>query len=177
MAEINNPVPRKKRSLSPTVKKKALRVDLTPMVDLGFLLITFFMFATVLSEPKALKLLMPKECPDCPIKVAKEKGLILILDKHNTIFSYEAMNPEATFRINSFEQIAAFRQLVAEKKQRTQAQLPNDPGLVISIKCTEEATYGNFIDIMDEMKITNAGIPVVDKVNTDEQLMLAKTLM
>jgi biopolymer transport protein ExbD len=176
MAEINTPVSKKKKSLAPVLKKKLLRVDLTPMVDLGFLLITFFMFATTLSEPRAMKLLMPKECPDCPIEVAKEKGLILILGKNNLVYSYEAMDPENSFRINSFESIRDFRNSIADKKRRTMDAMPGDARLVISIKTTDEATYGNFVDIMDEVQITNAGIPIVDKVTDDEKKMIEKTM-
>ena len=175
MSEINITSSRKKKTLSPVLKKKFPRVDLTPMVDLGFLLITFFMFATTLSEPRAMKLTMPKPCPGCDITVAQERGLVLILDKNNRVYSYEAMDPENSFRVNSFGAIEAFRKMIAEKKSKTRQLMPHDPELVISIKTTPEATNGNFVDIMDEMKINNAGIPIVDLLNDTEKQMIVKT--
>lgn len=178
MAEINAPVARKKKVRVPVLKKKLVRIDLTPMVDLGFLLITFFMFATTLAEPKAMKLTMPKDDIDTitDINVAQERGLVLILGKDNLIYSYEAKDPLNTFSINSFGSISKFRELVANKKKKALIEIPNDPELIISMKCTDDATYGNFVDMLDEMQITKAGITIVDKVNDVEQQMIAKTL-
>lgn len=178
MAEINTPVARKKKSLLPVLKKKSVRIDLTPMVDLGFLLITFFMFATTLAEPKALKLTVPSDNASVidDIEVDMERGLVLILGKNNLIYSYEAMDPLSTFSINSFGQISQFRELIANKKKKAAGQLPGDPKLVISLKSTADATYGNFVDMLDEMQITKAGITIVDKINDTEKEMIAKTM-
>lgn len=178
MAEINTPVARKKKSLLPVLKKKSVRIDLTPMVDLGFLLITFFMFATTLAEPKALKLTVPSDNASVidDIEVDMERGLVLILGKNNLIYSYEAMDPLSTFSINSFGKISQFRELIANKKKKTAGQLPDDPKLVISLKSTDDATYGNFVDMLDEMQITKAGITIVDKINDTEKEMIAKTM-
>jgi biopolymer transport protein ExbD len=172
MAEINPIHIKRKKTLAPALKKKFPRVDLTPMVDLGFLLITFFMFATTIAEPRALKLTSPKECPGCAIKVAHEKGLIILLGKDDLIYSYEAMNPEKSFRIHRFSDINGFRKMLADKKIRTRAAIPNDPELIISLKSTEDATYGNFVNMLDELQINQAGIAVIDKPDDTEKQMI-----
>jgi biopolymer transport protein ExbD len=175
MAEMNLQPRKRKKGLAPVLKKKIPRVDLTPMVDLGFLLITFFMFATTLTEPKALKLTMPNDKNiDTFIPVASEKGLILLLDKKNMVYSYEATAPLSSFRVSTLEDAAGFRALLTDKKKRTAAAIPSDPRVVISVKTTDEASYGNFISVLDEIKITDAGIPIVDKINDTEKQMMEK---
>src|SRR5215510_13346129 len=72
-------------------KRLSTRVDMTPMVDLGFLLITFFIFTTTMSSPKALNLNMPKDTKkDEELNKAKESGaLTIMLGKNNAVFFYE----------------------------------------------------------------------------------------
>src|SRR5438128_9612542 len=68
-------------------KKLSTKVDLTPMVDLGFLLITFFIFTTTMSTPKATDLFMPKESKDST-QVGLSSALTVIPIRDNKIFYY-----------------------------------------------------------------------------------------
>lgn len=130
-------------------KKLSTRVDLTPMVDLGFLLITFFIFTTTMSQPTAMKLFLPKDAdkPEDQNK-AKESGVItILLGKDDHVFYYEGQldNSASNFKSSTFKEI---RNVLLDKKARTP-----EKDLVVVLKPSEECTYRNVVDILDEMAV------------------------
>lgn len=149
-------------------KKLSTRVDLTPMVDLGFLLITFFIFTTTMSQPTAMKLFLPKDAdkPEDQNK-AKESGVItLLLGKDNNVFYYEGqLAPDGSnFKSSNFKEI---RTVLLEKKART-----NEKDLVVVLKPSSESTYKNVVDILDEMTINVLKrYALVDISPVEEQLV------
>src|SRR6476620_11206124 len=118
-------------------KKLSTRVDLTPMVDLCFLLITFFIFTTTMSQPTAMKLVLPKDTdnPEEQNK-AKESGVLTILlgDK-NTVFYYEGTlaTDGSNFKSSSFHEI---RNVIIDKKQRTK-----DEDFIVILKPGADSNY------------------------------------
>jgi biopolymer transport protein ExbD len=134
-------------------KKLSTRVDLTPMVDLGFLLITFFIFTTTMSQPTAMKLNLPKDTdnPEEQNK-AKESGtLTLLLGSNNNVFYYEGvLAPDASnFKSSSFKEI---REVITNKKSWV-IQNMKESDFVVVIKPSDGCTYKNVVDILDEMSI------------------------
>ncbi len=132
-------------------KKLSTRVDLTPMVDLGFLLITFFIFTTTMSQPTAMKLFLPKdtEKPEEQNKVKESGALTLMLGNENNIFYYEGqLAPDGSnFKSTNFKEI---RKIIIDKKRSTD---PED--FVVVIKPSPESTYKNTVDMLDEMTIND----------------------
>ena len=130
-------------------KKLSTRVDLTPMVDLGFLLITFFVFTTTMSEPAALRLYLPKdtEKPEEQNKVKNSGALTVLINKDNHVFYYEGeLLPDGSnFKSTNFKDV---RDVILEKKKNTK---PDD--FVVIIKNGPESTYKNTVDMLDEMAI------------------------
>jgi len=156
-------------------KKLSTRVDMTPMVDLGFLLITFFIFTTTMSSPKALNLNMPKDTKnEEELNKAKESGaLTIMLGKNNGVYYYEGqLLPDGSnFKSANF---ATIRDEIINKKKdviKTHVHDSNCPKIwaenkgdknscldrdfVVVIKPDEDATYRNTVDMLDEMTINN----------------------
>ncbi len=131
-------------------KKASTRVDLTPMVDLGFLLITFFIFTTTMSQPTSMNLAMPKDTdkPDEINKVKESGSLTLMLGKGNMIYYYFGNDP-ATMQTTGYKDL---RKIILDKKKST----PTDD-LFIIIKPDKDATYKNAVDVLDEMSINDIG--------------------
>ncbi|MEO8720872.1 MAG: biopolymer transporter ExbD [Ginsengibacter sp.] len=129
-------------------KKHSTRVDLTPMVDLGFLLITFFIFTTTVSQPTAMNLNMPKDTKDKNLdtKVKESGSLTLMLGKDNIIYYYYANDP-SKMQTTGYK---AVRDIILKKKKSTPAE-----DLFIIIKPDKDATYKNAVDILDEMDIND----------------------
>src|SRR6476661_4634875 len=92
MAEVQTAVLTGKKGVTKS-KKLSTRVDLTPMVDLGFLLITFFIFTTTLSEQRAMKLKLPMDDEKRTSTTAANKTLSLLLCKNNRVKYYAGDNP------------------------------------------------------------------------------------
>jgi biopolymer transport protein ExbD len=161
-------------------KKLSTRVDMTPMVDLGFLLITFFIFTTTMSSPKALNLNMPKDTKkEEELNKAKESGaLTILLGKDNAVYFYEGqLLPDgsnfktATFKTIREEIINKKKEVVRNhvhdsncEKLKQDAKKEGDKNwenacrdrdFVVVIKPDEDATYKNTVDILDEMTINN----------------------
>jgi biopolymer transport protein ExbD len=132
-------------------KKLSTRVDLTPMVDLGFLLITFFIFTTTMSQPTAMKLFLPKdtEKPEEQNKVKASGALTIMLGKNDGVYYYEGelASDGSNFKASNFKDI---RKEIIEKKKST-----NPQDFVVVIKPGPEATYKNTVDILDEMTIND----------------------
>lgn len=157
MAEIN--------TLSKTKNKeylhKHIRVDLTPMVDLGFLLITFFILTTTMQAHTTIKLIMPK---DSAIKtgVPQSKTLTVILERHDTIGYYDGFAKEIKY--------AGFNALrnIIQQKQFSLGKKRND--MIVIIKPTNESSYKNFIDAIDEIYINDCRHYFVAEPAKDEAL-------
>jgi len=127
--------------------KLSTRVDLTPMVDLGFLLITFFIFTAAMSKPTGLKIFLPKSVPDNSRQPTPASGaLTLLLAADKRIFYYEGDDPGQMHPM----EVNALRQVILDKKKRT-----NPEKFMVIIKPGKDSNFETLVNVMDEMTIDN----------------------
>ncbi len=155
--------------------KKSTRVDLTPMVDLGFLLITFFVFTTTMSQSTAMAMNEPKDVKDkTEQKEVKASGaMTILLGKGNKVYYYQGLldpaNLSTQFKSTTFAEI---RTLITEKKKAT-----NIDDLMYIIKADDESTFGDSMNIIDEMTICGVvpGHYAEDKISETEKKLIQMT--
>ena len=143
------------------VKKLSTKVDMTPMVDLAFLLLTFFILTATFSKSHVLDLDMPERVsPGQPVNV--RNVLNLVLAENNKIYWWIGLDPpvhETNYSNNGV------RKLLLEKYHA-------NPSLMVLIKPKDNSKYQNIIDILDEMRITRMErFSVMNFTESDEQII------
>ena len=157
-------------------KKQVPHVDLTPMVDLAFLLITFFMLVTTFNKPNVMDLGLPAKPkdnvkpPDTEIDLTN--SISLIIGKDNRIFYHQltaADLNEQTLQETSFD-----RNGITKVIEQAKARAKDQSKFTVIIKPTDDAVYKNFVDILDEMAITKNEIYGITDVKSWEQAVYDK---
>jgi len=185
-------------------KKMSTRVDFTPMVDLGFLLITFFMLATTLSKPQTMEVALPskekvKEADQTTIKASR--AVTILLGKDDKVYYYEGTRENdidpvlvqtnfsptgiRQFLIKkNYDVMVKVRELNAEKEskklsdkayeKRKDEIIADKKAPIVIIKGTEESSYKSLIDVLDEMAICNIGRYAILDIDPFDLELLAK---
>jgi biopolymer transport protein ExbD len=145
--DINN----SKRKMHPSLK-----IDMTPMVDLGFLLISFFIFTTSISEKRSMNLFMPKDGP--PEYLKEAHALTAVLAKNDKVYVYEGMLEEASVNkkiiATDYNTYKGLGELIREKQKKLSLLKAKDQ-LMLLIKPLDQSSYKNLVDALDEVMINN----------------------
>jgi biopolymer transport protein ExbD len=146
-------------------KKQSTKIDMTPMVDLAFLLLTFFILTTTFSKPQIMDLAMPdRDGGNTPIN--DENVLNLVLAENNKIYWWMGLEPKAELTNYSSSGV---RNLILKKKRER-------PALMILIKPKDNSKYENMVDILDEMTITaTERYAIVDVTDEDVSKLAIST--
>lgn len=168
-------------------KKLSTKIDLTPMVDLGFLLITFFMYTTTMSKPKTMEINMPykdenlKEEEQSKIKAST--ALTVLLSKEHRVYYYEGLADDPTkppeLKITYFKSKDGIRDEIIDKKKRIeelkqQGALTAKDQLTVLIKPDTTSTYDDLVNILDEMSINDVRTyAIIDITDVDREFITA----
>lgn len=161
MAEMNVPESGgKKGKKKARSKKMSTRVDLTAMVDLGFLLITFFMLATTFNKPKTMEVIKPakddttkKEQP----AIKMSKTFTLLLGTNDKVYAYtspDQIDANSELTLDSVDYSAnGLRKAIVNRQKQCAADWGHADTLFIMIKPLPKSKVKNTVDVLDEMNI------------------------
>lgn len=156
MAELDTSGGGNKKGGKVRSKKQSTRVDLTAMVDLAFLLITFFMLTTTLAKPQAMDMFMPdKNDKNEELDVKASRTMTVLLGSDNKIVWYMGVIGDNPPTVDNFGKNGIRKSLVDNNKQVIASTGNPEKGLMVIIKPTDKSVYKNFVDILDEIKIAN----------------------
>jgi hypothetical protein len=182
MAELDTSGGGKKKGGKVRSKKMSTRIDFTPMVDLGFLLITFFMLTTTLNKPQIMSVILPddKDKPPTDEAVKESKVLTLMPGKDNKVYYYhgvtDAKLDSTTFGAEGLRKVLLDKMEFVRKNVEPDKEITLESGktkmsnrAIFLIKPLEDSNYKNLVDIVDEMAICNVGIYVLMGVSDVEK--------
>jgi biopolymer transport protein ExbD len=176
----------KKGSKKVRSKKSNAKVDLTAMVDLAFLLITFFMLTTSLSKPQSMDLGLPDKDEDTTknkdIKVDQKRTMTIIMGDNDKIKWFHGLlaTPEpggaptnAVYGKNGIRKEILKRVVSVNEYAKTLPTYKKGDGLIVIIKPSKKSTYRNLVDVLDEMAICKVPTyAIVNEITPEEQKLV-----
>lgn len=144
-------VPQQEQGSGKKSRKKLIRVDMTPMVDLGFLLITFFMFTTNFTKPNVMDLGLPAKEPRPTGEIDYRNQITFILGENNRVFYYQQDNNH--LKKSDMKETSMNGLTIPKLIQQYKKSAPKPEIFTVIVKPSEEASYKNFVDILDNLAI------------------------
>lgn len=154
--------PRVKRGKGKKRKKMrrvGIRIDMTPLVDIAFLLLTFFMMTTTMTKPQTMEINLPPE--DVKVEIAESNLLTLRVTEAGVVFWN--MGIDAPERIQ-FEKLREFL------KERNEA----NPKLVTLVKVDRQGKYSTMVNMIDELNLANITRFSLAPLTDQDRVLLAR---
>lgn len=144
-------------------KKKrriGIKIDNTPMVDIAFLLLTFFMLTTTMNKPQTMEINLPPS-NDVSVEVAQSNLFTIRVKEDGTM--YWNIGVDDPQRIE-FKDLRSF---MIQKNQE-------NPKLITLIKIDRKGKYTTMVDIMDELNVANITRFSIAPMQEADKKILAK---
>jgi biopolymer transport protein ExbD len=127
-------------------KRIGFSLDMTPLVDVAFLLLTFFMFATTMAQPQVMEMSTPPNL-DVPIDVQASRLMTLYVRKDGKVFYNTGLDP----RLQPLD-IKEVKEFAIQRN----AEKGND--LITSLKVDPAAKYERLIKVLDELNLAEGDL-------------------
>lgn len=151
-----------------------LHIDMTPLVDLAFLLISFFIFTTTLSQPRVTRLYMPKDNSD-PTPLKESEALTILLGANNKLYSYAGRMEDALSKqkiiVSSYDEHSGIGRLIRDKQKELGSRRDQ---LTLVIKPAQHCNYKNLVDALDETQINSVKRYAIAQASKQEQAFLER---
>jgi biopolymer transport protein ExbD len=121
-------------------RRLGIRIDMTPMVDIVFLLLIFYMVTTVFAMPQAMEVNLPKKEELEDVDVKESRVLIVRVDEKGQF--WKNIGRKIPERIS----LDTLRQVLVDENQR-------ESKLATIITIHEDAKYHHLVDILDEIDV------------------------
>jgi biopolymer transport protein ExbD len=165
MAELDTSGGGKHKGGKVRSKKASTRIDLTAMVDLAFLLITFFMLTTTLAKKKEMDLAMPdNSVKTAQLPVAATRTMTILLGSHNKVEWYMGETGKSAPTVDNFGKDGIRKALVENGKNVEATHAAPDNFMIVLIKPSDKSTYENLVAALDEMNITGVKSYAIVKI-------------
>ncbi len=123
-------------------RRVGVRIDMTPMVDVAMLLLTFFMLTTVFSKPQTMELNLPPD--STPIPIPASSLLTLRIAPDFTIYWSKGDDPNKLQKVPFTE----IRKFLIDQDHATHK-------MVTLIKIDRDAKYNDMVDLIDEINLAS----------------------
>lgn len=177
MAEMTVPAAKGQGAGVPRAKQLSTRVDLTPMVDLGFLLITFFIFTTQLARPVSMKLIMPAN--GSGTTTGEQTALTVIPIDNDRVFYYHGQLDKALagnlFGITGYSMHDGIGAVIRQKQVALDQSGKGRQELMLIIKPAPGSVYRNTVDILDEVVINDIKRYALTEISPEEKRTLGNS--
>lgn len=143
-----------------------IRIDMTPMVDIAFLLLIFFMVTTVFRLPQAMEMVLPENNPDQPpatVKVFEKKLLTFyvshIAERDSLVYMIGTESPRPlawdSLRVKLLERRALY-----------------GDSLTVLAKIDRKASYASMVSLVDEFNVAQTTRFSIDRYTTMDDSLL-----
>ncbi len=139
-------------------RRLGIRIDMTPLVDVAFLLLTFFMFTTSMSRPQTMEINLP---PDKDVKVEVAESNLMTLRVNDKGDVFWSMGIESPKKIETKDLRAFLRD-----------KIQSNPKLIVVLKIDRAGKYNTMVNLIDEINLANiTRFSIAPMLDQDKQLL------